>query len=124
MIGIGSGVQEVVLTNSSSLILALFLQNQTQFVGAITRMVLSLFLARVLNRRHYLVSRHSCSSCECISGPLSIRRTKVQGEVTFFETVVIGLSATITSNDNWDDLNRESHWVSCFTTHSDLLLPP
>ncbi len=82
------------------------------------------FCACVLNRRHDLVSRHSCSSCKCISGPLSIRRTKVQGEVTFFETVVIGLSATITPNDNWDDLNRKSHWVSCFTTHSDLLLPP
>lgn len=96
IIGIGSGIQEVVLINSSSLILALFLQNQTQFVGAITGMVLSLLLACVLNRRHDLVSRHGCSSCKCISGPLSIRRTKVQGKVTFFETVVIGLARAMT----------------------------
>jgi hypothetical protein len=84
IIGIGSGIQIVVLINCSSLILALFLQNQTRFVGAISRMVLSFFLARVLNRRRDLVSRHSCSSCKCISGPLLIRRTKVQGGSDFF----------------------------------------
>ena len=49
---------------------------------------------------------------------------RFRGEMTFFEKVVIGLSATITSNDDWGDLNRKSHWVSYFTTHSDLLLPP